>query len=727
MDERNPKQVYREERTDRTPAWRRKIIDKSVETGDKSGYYNVLNNSDSDSDSESDSDSDSDGGEDEIPLIQRGRGRVRTELTDDREGEREMIRAESMLSSSPPPSAMRMLNDAVPARTEVQQHAGTGDCYRPSPTRLPTGRRSTAVPPTVPDVVRENNTRAVETTVASTGTSQRGRVRGGVTRLGEFKARATTSTVNYKELIGDPPKSRNKMLKGEHRDLFIEAEKKEIAGMEESGTYEWVPECSIGQYTVQGVRPQVLPCLWRYEVKTDRPKARIVVDGSKQRASDFESLFAPVCRALTFRLLCIYALQKGFRIRQADVKQAFISAPVSDEKVILTRAPPGYEREGMLIRLRKYAYGLRESPLEYYKFFSKWMVEEAGFKKSKIDDCLFYNGKVYVCIHVDDILYCGNSADMDVFFAQLESKFGMHDLGEASTYTGVQVEQTDSTVTLHQHDYIVKILSKYADGMGKISTPMDLACKLKVMKGQCPDKNLHAMYRSKVGALMYLATTTMPNIAYVVKELSRHLQHPGVEHMQACDRVFKYLRYVLESGEYRLTYRKNGESLIGACDASWADIVENGKSTTGVVFMYRGAAIVWWSQTQKCVTHSSTESELVALDSAVREFEYIRKIMGEFNMKAPAPTTILEDNVSCIRLADPVRNVVHQRTKHVNVRYFYVRDLVREGRVRIAHQHTDHQPADLLTKQLGNMKHARFTAYVLGITPLKRVAVDWQG
>jgi hypothetical protein len=290
----------------------------------------------------------------------------------------------------------------------------------------------------------------------------------------------------------------------------------------------------------------------------------------------------------------------------------------------------------------------------------------------------------------------------------------------------VQVEQTDSTVTLHQHDYIVKILSKYADGTGKISTPMDLACKLKVMKGQCPDKNLHAMYRSKVGALMYLATTTMPNIAYVTKELSRHLQHPGVEHMQACDRVFKYLRYVLESGEYRLTYRKNGDSLIGACDASWADIVENGKSTTGVVFMYRGAAIVWWSQTQKCVTHSSTESELVALDSAVREFEYIRKIMGEFNMKAPAPTTILEDNVSCIRLADPVRNVIHQRTKHVNVRYFYVRDLVREGRVRIAHQHTDHQPADLLTKQLGNMKHARFTAYVLGLTPLKRVAVDWQ-
>ena len=144
--------------------------------------------------------------------------------------------------------------------------------------------------------------------------------------------------------------------------------------MEESGTYEWVPECSIGQYMVQGARPKVLPCLWRYEVKTGRVKARIVVDGSKQAASDFDSLFAPVCRSLTFRLLAICVLEKGFRIRQADEKQAFISAPVSDEKVILTRAPPGYGRRGLLIRLRKYAHGLRESPLEYYKCSSKWMI-----------------------------------------------------------------------------------------------------------------------------------------------------------------------------------------------------------------------------------------------------------------------------------------------------------------------------------------------------------------
>ena len=103
---------------------------------------------------------------------------------------------------------------------------------------------------------------------------------------------------------------------------------------------------------------------------------------------------------------------------------------------------------------------------------------------------------MYPCT-VDDTLYCGKSEDMDELCAKLGSKFGVHDLGEASTYTGVQVEQTGDTVALHQHDYIVKIPKKYADGTGKSSTSMDLTCELRVLRGQCTDKNLHAMYRSK--------------------------------------------------------------------------------------------------------------------------------------------------------------------------------------------------------------------------------------
>ena len=116
-------------------------------------------------------------------------------------------------------------------------------------------------------------------------------------------------------------------------------------------------------------------------------------------------------------------------------------------------------------------------------------------------------------------------------------------------------------------------------------TPMELALKPKVMVGECRDKKLQNVYRQKVGALMYLACSTIPGISYAVKELGRYLQYPTTEHMKACDRVFAYLRYALHTGQYRLTYRRGGRDLIGARGASWADIFECARSTSGVLFM----------------------------------------------------------------------------------------------------------------------------------------------
>ena len=103
-----------------------------------------------------------------------------------------------------------------------------------------------------------------------------------------------------------------------------------------------------------------------------------------------------------------------------------------------------------------------------------------------------------------------------------------------------------------------------------------------------------------------------------------------------------------DRGQYRLTYRRGGRDLIGARGASWADIFECARSTSGVLFMYRGAALVWYSQTRRCVTHSSKEGEYVALDATVREYEYVCKIMGEFKLEVPRPMTVLEDNKSCV-------------------------------------------------------------------------------
>ena len=121
------------------------------------------------------------------------------------------------------------------------------------------------------------------------------------------------------------------------------------------------------------------------------------------------------------------------------------------------------------MKLKRYAYGLRVSPLRWTQHFARWMlgtgeidksdlIKKMGFKQSKIDECLFYNGSMYVCVYCDDILYTGPPADVDMFLLALQQGFAIHDLGEAGTYTGIQIERTEHTVSLHSKDYIVKIL-----------------------------------------------------------------------------------------------------------------------------------------------------------------------------------------------------------------------------------------------------------------------------
>ena len=137
--------------------------------------------------------------------------------------------------------------------------------------------------------------------------------------------------------------------------------------------------------------------------------------------------------------------------------------------------------------------------------------------------------------------------------------------------------------------------------------------------------------------------------------------------------------------------------------------------------MMYGAALVWYSQTQKCITHSSTESEYVALDQTCREWEYLDMLLTEIGMKTPTPTIILNDNLSAKKLAESSVSQNHSKSKHIRMRYHYIRSLLAQGKLEIEHQHTDYLPADLFTKPLGEVKQKRFAWYVLGIRALDRV------
>ena len=141
-----------------------------------------------------------------------------------------------------------------------------------------------------------------------------------------------------------------------------------------------------------------------------------------------------------------------------------------------------------------------------------------------------------------------------------------------------------------------------------------------------------------------------------------------------------------------------GGGLIGYSDADWAGDVNDRKSTSGYLFMMNGAAVSWRSQKQTCVALSTAEAEYIALAAAAQEATWMRKLMKDFHESQAEPVTIYEDNQSAICIAKNPQS--HHKTKHVDIKYHYVRDKVQDVTIKIQYCPTNDMIADILTKGL---------------------------
>ena len=287
-------------------------------------------------------------------------------------------------------------------------------------------------------------------------------------------------------------------------------------------------------------------------------------------------------------------------------------------------------------------------------------------------------------------------------------------LGDIDTYLGMQVkiDREKKTVLIHQPQAIEKFL-KFMDmrSCKTRTTPMDMNAKFFKCKGESKDKELQSKFRSIVGSLMHFATVCRPDIAFATICLSRQQNNPTPEHLVYALQVVRYLRGTSELGLLYQCAEDPRSTLHCSADSDWAGTEECVSTTANVAFVC-GAAISWLCCTQRNVTHSSCEAEYVSLDSMCREVEHLRMLFDSFNMPVTAPTVILEDNQSAIALA--ASSVCHRRSKHIALRYHYIRQLILDGVVTVQYHPTAYQPADLLTKNLGRILFHRHCMVVMG-------------
>ena len=212
-------------------------------------------------------------------------------------------------------------------------------------------------------------------------------------------------------------------------------------------------------------------------------------------------------------------------------------------------------------------------------------------------------------------------------------------------------------------------------------------------------------YRELLGAIGYCASWTRPDIATAVSICRRFQQDPGERHWRALKRCALYLRATKDRC-IRFSAAAADIRMVGYVDADYAESdVDSSKSRTGYIYFVCGGPVVWRSSLQPVVAQSTCEAEYIAANAAAREAEWMRMIHDDLFLSIPnlslkrgKPVLIHEDNQGCIALAKNF--MVTKRSKHIRIRFHYLRQQLAEGIITLEYIASEENIADLLTKAL---------------------------
>ena len=370
---------------------------------------------------------------------------------------------------------------------------------------------------------------------------------------------STCSSVDYYYKTCGDPQNFQEALNSPLSPNWKQAMRDELDSLKENDTFELVrlPE---GKSAVGGK--------WVYCTKENADgqksfKARYVAKGYNQiKGIDYTKTFSPTANITSMRALMQIAAHNNLTVYQMDVKTAFLHAPIDTE--IYLEQPEGFEvksndGEKLVYRLKKSIYGLKQSGRNWNRVLHDHLCND-GFVENSVDHCVYKkttnDGVTLVIIWVDDLIIAASNMNlMNSFKDNMKRRLKMKDLGKISYFLGIDFNQKDGEMRMNQKRYLTKLLERFNMTDCK---PRTTPCEVQF------DDNAHnnepcinpTKYRELVGSLIYAATSTRPDISFVVSKLSQHLSTPLNRHMLMGKHVLRYLKGTLN---YELVYRRSDE------------------------------------------------------------------------------------------------------------------------------------------------------------------------
>ena len=375
-------------------------------------------------------------------------------------------------------------------------------------------------------------------------------------------------------------------------------------------------------------------------------------------------------------------------------------------------------QEGKVCRLHKCLYGLKQASRVWGERFTSF-IKQQGLTQSEADPCLFFrkNGaeRTFLVIWVDDgIIASTNKQVIDEFLIELGGTFKIRAY-PLERFVGITITRDRKQRTIHlcQQDYIEHLVNKFQMTLCfPKSVPADPGIHLiKPAEGSPTDTAFP--YREAVGCLLYLALVSRPDISFSVGQVARFVESHNSSHIKAVRHIISYIHGTPSHG---IRYTGSPEKTpTGYSDADYAGCNNTRKSTTGSVFLFHGGPIAWCSRRQSCVATSTTEAEYVAASETAKEAVWIRRILPDFQQSENRPIVIRCDNQGAIQLTRHPDQ--RQKTKHIDVRYHFIRLQQEIGEIDIQYVSTTDQLADILTKPLPGPRFG-LIRNALGITPI---------